>query len=267
MSATTLAYHVEGPQDAPALVLLHAIATSSELWRSQAAVWSSVFRTVRVDLPGHGRSAAPGGEATLHDWAVQVREVLDELGIRQAAIVGLSLGGMVAQAFALAFPERTLALVLAHTSARTEPAVRDLWSRRLAQFETEGLPAQVAPTLERWFTRAFAAASPLTLEWVAAQVRSTTPAGYAAAIRAIQGLDHLERLRTLALPTLVVAGAADSSVPPSMAKTLAEAIPGARLLVLDGAAHLGNVEQPVVFTEGVGAFLLEALASFGISRG
>lgn len=261
-----LAHRVEGPAGAPVLVLLHAIATHGAIWQAQAAVWSCIYRVVRVDLPGHGDSPAPQGSPTLHDYAVQVREVLDRLGIEQAVIVGLSLGGMVAQAFALAFPQRTRGLVLAHTSARTEPAVRELWARRLAQAEAEGLPAQVAPTLERWFTRGFAAASPLTLEWVAGQVRATAARGYAAAVRAIQGLDHLDRLGAIRVPTLVVAGARDSAVPPAAAATLAEAMPGARLLVLEEAAHLGNVERPVAFTEGVGAFLLEAL-DLGISRG
>jgi 3-oxoadipate enol-lactonase len=191
----------------------------------------------------------------LADWADQVCEVLDALRIERAAVVGISLGGMVAQAFALRHPSRTWALVLAHTSARTESAVREIWDRRLEQFTRHGLPAQAPATLERWFTRAFAEASPLTLDWLAAQIRATHPAGYTAAVRAIQGLDHLDRLHEIAVPTLVIAGEADSAVPPAAAATLAERIAGAQLVVLPGAAHLGNVEQPVVFTERVGAFL------------
>lgn len=256
-----LAHRVDGPEAAPPLVLLHAIATSAELWAPQVAAWSTQFRLVRIDLPGHGASAAPAGpqDEGLQACAVQVRRVLDQLGIERAGIVGLSLGGMVAQAFALAFPERTAALVLAHTVARTPPAVRELWSRRLAQFDDEGLDAQVGPTLERWFTRDFAERSPLTLEWVARQIRGTMPAGYAAAIRAIQDLDHTDRLGEIRVPTLVVAGREDTAVPPAAGAELAAAIPGARFLVLEDAAHLGNVQQPVAFTESVGAFLVGAV--------
>jgi pimeloyl-ACP methyl ester carboxylesterase len=185
--------------------------------------------------------------------------VLGELGIRRAAIVGLSLGGMVAQAFALAYPEQVSALVLAHTSARTDESVREVWSRRLALFEEQGLEAQVASTLERWFTRSFAAASPMTMRWLAQQIRATSPAGYRAAVRAIQGLDFLDRLKEVTAPALVVAGAADSAVPPAAASVLAASIPGAKLVVLDDAAHIGNVQQPVAFTETVGKFLLTAL--------
>jgi 3-oxoadipate enol-lactonase len=259
MTMRRLVCHVDGPIDAPAVVLLHAIATHSALWLPQVGVWSAAYRVVRIDLPGHGASDPPLQPLQMADYAAAVKDVLDDLGIERAAIVGLSLGGMVAQAFALAYPARVQALVLAHTTARTEPAVREIWQRRLEQFEQHGLEAQAAPTLERWFTRAFASASPMTLEWIAGQVRATSAAGYATAIRAIQGLDHLERLQAIAVPTLVVAGDADSAVPPAAASALADCIPGAELVVLKDAAHLGNVQQPVAFTEIVGRFLQASL--------
>lgn len=261
MRRSALACHVNGPPDAPAVVLLHAIATSSELWQPQLPVWASAFRVVRIDLPGHGASESPPGALSLKDYADLVKDSLDELGIARAALVGLSLGGMIAQAFALTHPQRLNALVLAHTSARTEPAVREMWNRRLEQFEQYGLEAQAAATLERWFTRAFAQASPMTLEWLARQIRGTSPAGYAAAVGAIQALDYEHRLGEIAVPTLVVAGEDDSAVPPSVAAAIAERVPDARMLVLKDAAHLGNVQQPVVFTEQVGEFLRASLGT------
>jgi 3-oxoadipate enol-lactonase len=259
MRRPTLACRVDGPPDAPPVVLLHAIATSSEVWLPQLGVWSNAFRVVRMDLPGHGASEPPSGPLAMRDYADRVKEAMDELRIERAAIVGLSLGGMIAQAFALAYPDRLNALVLAHTSARTEPAVREMWNRRLEQFEQYGLEAQAAPTLERWFTRAFALASPMTLQWLARQIRATSPTGYSAAVGAIQALDHEDRLGEITVPTLVVAGEDDSAVPPAAAAGIAERVPGARLLVLKDAAHLGNVQQPVVFTERVGEFLHSSL--------
>jgi 3-oxoadipate enol-lactonase len=260
MKKSRLACWVDGPRDAPPVVLLHAIATNSDMWLPQLGVWSAAFRIVRIDLPGHGASDLPEASLTFADYAAQVREALDELEIGRVAIVGLSLGGMIAQAFALAYPERTRAVVLAHTSARTDPPVRELWDRRLEQLEQHGLKAQAAPTLERWFTRAFAGASPMTLEWLARQIRSTSAAGYAAAIRAIQALDHQARLPEISAPTLVVAGEDDSAVPPAVAAAIAQSIPRAELVVLKDAAHLGNVQQPVVFTEVVGNFLRKNLS-------
>ncbi len=256
-----LSFSVHGPAAAPPVVLLHALASSSDLWLPQLPVWSARFRVVCIDLPGHGHSPLMPDATTLADFAFEVRRVLDELGIPSAAFVGLSLGGMVAQAFALAYPERTKALVLAHTSARTDAAVKSLWASRLEQASQHGLPAQIPSILGRWFPASFAAASPLTLQWIAGQIAATRPQAYAAAIGAIQQLDHLDSLQHIRTEALVIAGELDMAAPAAAAALMAEKIQGARLVVLPGVAHLGNVQQPLAFTEMVGDFLLHALAS------
>jgi len=256
---TRCAYRLDGPVDAPPVVLLHAIATTSNLWAAQIPVWAGAFRLISIDLPGHGGSPDQDGDLDLSDYAECVCEVLDELRVKRASLVGLSLGGMIAQAFALKYPRRVQALVLAHTSAKTVEAVRGIWSGRIARFEKEGMEAQVMPTLERWFTRAFAESSPLTLAWLSDQIMCTSSWGYVSAIKAIQGLDHLEKLHMIKSPALVVAGEQDSAVPPAAAAKVAERMSNARMLVVPGAAHLGNVEKPVEFTEAVGAFLRQVL--------
>jgi 3-oxoadipate enol-lactonase len=257
---TALACRVDGPADAPALVLLHAIATNGEMWSPQIGPWSARFRVLRPDLPGHGGSAPPAGPVSLADMAQAVRDTLDTHGIAQATVVGLSLGGMVAQAFALAHPERTRALVLAHTAARTEPAGHAIWQQRLQQARDEGVAAQVPATLARWLTPRFLGMAPLTCEWIAQQIRTTSQAGYEAAIAAIQTLDHLRSLRHISVPSLVVAGDADTAVPLAASERLVHGIAGARWLRLAGAPHLGNVECALEFTERVGAFLHETSA-------
>ena len=260
MSAARLACSVEGPAGAPPIVLLHALATSRELWRPQLPAWATQFRVVRIDLPGHGESPQAEGTATLAGFADGVAGVLDGLDIQRAAFVGLSLGGMVAQAFALKYPQRCSALVLAHTSARTDTTVKAMWQGRLQQLEKEGLPAQAAAILGRWFPSAFAEASPMTLQWIASQIKATSPEGYACAIRAIQQLDHLDILKNIRVPTLVIAGEADMAAPPAAGALMAGQIANARMVVLPGVAHLGNVQAPVLFTETAGAFLQQALA-------
>ncbi|MBI2726162.1 MAG: alpha/beta fold hydrolase [Polaromonas sp.] len=250
-----LAHSVHGSASDQPLVLLHALATSSALWAPQLPAWAAQFRVVAIDLPGHGKSAPQPGISGMADYAEAVKDVLDHLNIDRAAFVGLSLGGMVAQAFALACPQRTSAVVLAHTSARTYPAGWEIWARRLDQFNQDGLVAQIPSVLDRWFPREFAEASPMTLRWIADQIASTYPEGYAAAIRAIQQLDHFDALKTLRAPVLVVAGEVDAAAPPSVATAMSEQIQGARLVVMPGVAHLGNVQQPVLFTETVGDFL------------
>lgn len=253
----TCAYRVDGPQDAPPLLLLHAIATSGELWAPQLAVWSSVFRVISIDLPGHGASVESDGPTTLDGFADEVIKVLDEIGVQKVSLLGLSLGGMVAQAFALKYPERLDALILAHTGARTDRAVADVWEARIQQSMNDGFESQIGPTLERWFTRRFTNCSPVTLQWLRGIVRTTSMNGYVNAIRAIQKLDHLDRLSEICHPTLIIAGREDTAVPPAKAEAMAKQLPNCELQLIEGAAHIGNIEQPVAFTEAVAAFLLK----------
>lgn len=252
------AYRVFGDVNSPPVVLLHAIATDSALWTPQVPVWSTAFRLICIDLPGHGASPACSEVESLQEYADCILEVLDEMMVSKASIVGLSFGGMIAQAFALSYPQRLVSLVLAHTSVRTEEAVQGIWESRASQLANGGMAAQVEATLQRWFTRAFSVGSPLTLDWLSLQITRTTPEGYLNAIRAIQSLDHLERLIEISAPALVVVGEADSAVPPAAGTMIAERIQNSTLVVLKDCAHLGNLEQPVLFTETVGRFLVES---------
>jgi 3-oxoadipate enol-lactonase len=260
MAHPGLFYRDEGPRDAPPVVLLHSLATHGELWALQQSVWRASFRVLCMDLPGHGRSSMAKAEDSLEDIAAQVLATLDSLGVVRASFVGMSLGGMVAQAIALNWPDRVESLVLAHCGARTDAAVKRIWDQRIKQVEDEGVPAQVHPTLERWFPREFASASPITLQWVAEMIRQTSKEGYVSAIRAIQGLDHLERLHHVKAPTLVVAGDEDIAVSPAMASALAQGIPDSELLILEGTGHLGNVQSPHRFSESVGNFISRHLS-------
>jgi 3-oxoadipate enol-lactonase len=260
MPSPTLAFERFGPAGADALVLLHPIATHRAVWVTQAAVLSQCFEVLALDLPGHGQSALVA-EASMAAYAQAVLRTLDAVGIERAAVVGLSLGGMVAQALALQCPERVTALVLANTSGQTIPAARTVWQQRLAQAEQGGMDSQVAGTLQRWFTDAFHASAPLTLEWVGAMIRGTPLAGYRAAVQAICALDHLSALAQLAVPTLVISGDADAAVPPAQTQALVAAIPNARQVILAGASHLSNVEQATAFTEQLARFVRETVQS------
>lgn len=252
---SALGCHIEGLQTAPAVVLLHSLATDATSWRLQMPVWSQHLRIISVDLPGHGASTEAGADPELEDYAAALATTLDALEVGRVTLVGLSLGGMVAQAFALHRPDRVRSLVLAHTSAQTSPTVREIWAARLAGLTEQGMEGQVHGTLARWFTREFAATAPMTVDWIAGLIRRTSPEGYVAAIHAIQGLDYLDRLAQITMPVLVVAGAQDTAVPPTLASEMAERLPKGELHIIDRCAHLGNIEQAVLFTERVGLFL------------
>lgn len=240
------------------LVLLHPIATSRALFRPLLPILSRQFALYLIDLPGHGDSAPlPDPEAPLSHWAQALLATLDTLQLPTVTLAGVSLGGMVAQAAALAAPKRIKALVLAHTSARTPPASRDAWEQRLHAAETAGMDAQVDQTLARWFTAPFRASAPLTLDWVASMIRQTSTVGFHGAVRAIQQLDYLEGLRALEMPALVLAGDCDAAVPLEQSRVIAEQLPHGQLQVMSGAPHLSNVEQPLAFLEHVGRFVRE----------
>lgn len=249
-----------GPRDAPVVVLLHAIATSSELWAAQIPVWSQFARIVAVDLPGHGASAARPHIDSLDQYAHALAELLASHSIGDVSIVGLSLGGMIGQAFALSYPQRVRSLVLSNTSARTPPEMKEVWARRKEDALIYGMDAQVAATIERWFTPKFRQSAPLHVERIANLIRQTSPEGYAAAIQAIRGLDLLDRLSALDMPALVVGGRQDTATTVQVIEGIAGRLPNGGTLLLDDAAHLANVEQPLAFTENVGRFLRATLA-------
>lgn len=255
LSAAITSWRITGPRSAPVVVLLHAIATNLELWAPQIPVWSTRFRVLSVDLPGHGESEAQPRIQSLEAYAAALERLLTRESIATASLVGLSLGGMIAQAFALMFPERVRALALCNTSARTPPQLREVWSQRKQAALEHGMASQVSATLERWFTPSFARSSPLHVARIARMIERTSVEGYCSAIEAIQRLDLLDELPRLEMPALVVAGRDDKAATPEIAREIAARLHDARLVILDDAAHLSNVEQPVAFTETVGAFL------------
>jgi 3-oxoadipate enol-lactonase len=250
---------VDGLRAGVPVVLLHSICTSSELWRPQLPVWSEWFRIYRMDLPGHGQSMTIDGDVDVGDFANAVAATLDKHGVERAVVVGISLGAMVAQAFALEYPTRTIGLVVAHAGAVTPPTGKALWDERVRTLVEQGAEAHISATLQRWFTEDFARRSPLTLAWIKRLIRETSIEGYRQAVKAIQSLDYSKRLCELRIPTLVVAGEHDNAIQPAVSAKVAEAIEGAQLALLN-AAHIGNVEAAVQFTEIVGRFI-RALAT------
>jgi 3-oxoadipate enol-lactonase len=136
-----------------------------------------------------------------------------------------------------------------------------VWEDRITAFHKNGFATEAPATIARWFTPEFVRSAPLTMAWVERMIRTTDPQGYVDAIRAIQALDHAARLVDIRCPTLVIAGERDQALSPAAGRSIATVIPAARFAMLEGAAHLGNVEQACAFTELAGAFLCDALGS------
>ena len=245
---TVAIHHLdEGPRDAPVLVLSGSLGSTVEMWRPQVAALAQRFRLIRIDHRGHGGSPVPPGPYTIADLAGDALALLDSLGIDRAAWCGLSMGGCVGMYLASEAPERISRLTLCCTSSYwPDPSV---WADRIAAVSSGGTGPIAAAVVARWFTPAFAAAHPDVVADAVAQVAGTSDDGYVGCCEALRVFDHRARLGAITAPTLVIGGVADPSTPVEPhARTIAQAIPGARLEVLD-AAHLATIERSEQTTE------------------
>jgi 3-oxoadipate enol-lactonase len=247
---TSLAHRVDGPDDAPVLVLGNSLGTTMAMWAPQVPALIGRYRVIRYDTPGHGGSPVPERELRIEDLGAELLGLLDHLGVDRASLAGVSLGGMVAMWAAAEAPDRVDRLVLCCTSARLGPPA--MWEERIATVRARGMDPLVAPALERWFSPT--APHPLIEEY-AAMLRSVPPAGYAACCAAIRDMDLRDRLPRIQAATLVIAGADDPATPPEHADVIAAGIPDARRATVARARHLANVER----ADAVTALMLEHL--------
>ncbi|MFC0282748.1 alpha/beta fold hydrolase [Camelimonas abortus] len=250
---------IDGPGDAPPLLMAHPLGASLEVWTPQVARLARRFRVIRYDARGHGDTPVPAdaaGEAGREGVGAlgqDALDVMDALGLARVHWCGLSMGGMAGQWLLANAPHRLDRVVLSNTAATTGPA--EAWTERLAVLKSEGMAGLIDGVMARWFTPAFAAAHPDRVETVRRLVLRTSPEGYAACAMALRGMDLRQAIAGATPPTLVIAGAHDAGTTPEQAQFIASQLANARLLTLD-AAHLSNVEQAGPFTEAVAEFLL-----------
>jgi 3-oxoadipate enol-lactonase len=254
MSAVDL-YCEDSGGRAEAVILAHAIGCDRRMWEELVPVLAKRHRVIALDARGHGRSALPPRPWSLEDMADDAVRVLDRLGIGRAHWVGLSMGGMVGQAFALRHAARLGRLVLANTTSSYGPEGRPSWDNRIRLVSEGGLGAIRDMVAARYFSPAFLAARPDVVDRVMARFKETPAEGYVGCCEAIRELDYVGALLRIGSPTLVIAGELDAGTPPAMSEAIAGRIPGARLAVMRGASHLSAVEMPGEFAALVGDFL------------
>lgn len=240
---------LEGSEDAPVLVMANSLGTTLRMWDEQAPALRERFRLLRYDHRGHGGSSVPSGPYSIEDLGRDVLTLLERLEVGRVSFCGLSIGGMVGMWLASEAPERLESLVLCCTSARFEPP--ETWETRARTVRKEGVGAIADAVLERWFTHAFRESDQGTVERAGRMLRETPAEGYAGCCEAIRDADLRSRLEAIAAPTLVIGGADDPAVPVDQLELIRDSIPEARLVVIDNAAHLANVEQPEAITRAV----------------
>ncbi len=239
---------VDGPDGAQTVVLAGGLGTDVSMWEPQVEpLVEAGFRVLRYDHRGHGRSPVPDGPYEIADLAGDAVALLD--GHEHVHWVGLSLGGMVGMWLAQHRPELIDRLVLCCTSARLGPP--RMWAERAELVRAEGIAVLAEAAVGRWLTPAGRAADPARAAGLTAMFTATPAAGYAGCCEALRRMDLTPALGRITAPTLVIAGAQDLATPPEHARRIVYSVPGARLAVVDGAAHLATVERPDVVTRQI----------------
>jgi 3-oxoadipate enol-lactonase/4-carboxymuconolactone decarboxylase len=212
-ASTVELHHVlEGPEDAPVLVMANSLGTTLHMWDEQASALRDRFRVLRYDHRGHGGSPVPPGPYAIEDLGRDALALLDALGVERFSWCGLSIGGMVGMWLASEAPERVESLVLCCTSALLGP--RELWDERIRVAREEGMDALMESVVARWFTPDFFSREPEKVEKASRMLRETNPEGYAGCCAAIREMDLRERLGGIRAPTLVLSAAEDPATSP-----------------------------------------------------
>ena len=235
----------------PGVVLLHALGLDWHMWETVIARLSAGRRVFAYDIRSHGVAAGSPTPFTMADAAADLFGVLDALGLDRAHVVGLSYGGGIAQTAAVSQPERLASLALLATTDHPFDSFED----RAQSGEANGMEAQVGPSLTRWFTPAALAENGWGVRYAREQVRRGDPRDWAASWRAFKGLDVQQRLATLALPTLVLAGELDVSTTPAIMADIAGRIPWATYRELPATPHMQTLEQPEPVAAALDDFL------------
>jgi 3-oxoadipate enol-lactonase len=219
------------------------------MWDGVAAALQDRYTVLRYDQRGHGRSPAPGSGYTMDDLADDAAELIRAQGAGPAHFVGLSMGGMTAQALGARHPEQVRSLVIANSASHYDAAARAMWQARIDTVRAQGVSLIAEGAMQRWFTPEFRADAHGGSARVAALrtvLEATAPVPYAHACAAVAQIDLAAGNARITCPTLVIAGSRDEATPPFMSQAIADSIAGAQLKSLM-AAHLSAVEQPEAF--------------------
>jgi len=247
-----LHYQIDGPANAPALVLSNSLCTHFTMWDGQMPELRKHFRVLRYDTRGHGQSEVTPGPYSFEQLGRDVLALADETDLSTFSFCGLSMGGITGMWLGIHAGKRLHKLVLCSTGAKI--GNDEIWDARIETVRKGGTKSIAAGTMERWFTSRFRESSPETVERVKKMVESTSTEGFVACCEALREADFRESISAIRTPTLVISGTHDSGTSPADGKLLAKQIAGSRYVELD-AAHLCNIEQQDRFTHEVSDFL------------
>lgn len=252
--APAIHYTIDGTQG-PWLVMSHSLGCDVSMWDPQLAALAGRYRVLRYDTRGHGRSGAGVAPYTLDDLADDAAQLMDHLDIAQATWIGFSMGGMIGQTFALRYPHRVQALVLADTTSQHDATPQSVWDERIRVAREQGLRPLVGPAIGRWFTTSFREAQPAAVAAVAQVIASTHVEGWTGCCAAIASVHTTEDLNRIGCPALVIVGEHDIGTPLAASLEMHRHLPRSTLAVIADAAHMTCIEQPDRFNRALRMFL------------
>lgn len=255
INGIVLHYEDLGSAALPTIVFSNSLGTDFRIWDGVVRILKPEFRLIRYDKRGHGLSEAPPAPYAMDDHVGDLAALLDEIGVEDTLVVGLSVGGIIAQGLAAERPELTHALVLCDTAHRI--GTDAMWNDRIAAVEAGGIGSIADGILERWFSAAFRAEHGTELAGYRHMLIRTPAEGYAGTCAAIRDADLTESTRHLGLPALCVVGDEDGATPPQVVGSLAELLPEGRLEVVAGSGHLPCIDQPRVLAGLIRGFAKE----------
>ncbi len=259
-AADGTAYALHGREGAPLVVLIHGLGLTHEVWDQMIPALAPRFCVLTYDMLGHGQTPSHP-KPDLSALAAQLARLMEELGHTQAALVGFSLGGMIARRFAQDYPARTTALAILHSPHRRSDTAQAAIVARVAQAQGQGPSATVEAALQRWFTDDFRTQNPAMMDKVRSWVLGNAPATYPDYYRILaSGIDEIiSPTPPITCPALVVTGDQDYGNGPEMTFAIAAEIAGAQTLILPALRHMALMEAPDLTNAPLLAFLTKVL--------
>jgi 3-oxoadipate enol-lactonase len=253
VNGVVLHHQVDGPATKPALVFANSLGSDFRIWDEVVARLGGRFRFVRYDKRGHGLSEATPAPYALTDHVNDLAALLDHLDVKRAAVVGLSVGGMIAQGIAALRPDLVAALVLVGTGHKI--GTEEFWKTRIDAVKTNGIVGIADLVLQRWFTPGYRTPENPDFVGYTNMLVRTPLDGYVGTCTALRDADLTESTRALKIPAICMVGDQDGSTPPDLVRSLAALIKGAEFHIIADAGHIPCVERPDAVAELIGTFL------------
>lgn len=250
----TFRCEVEGPEGAPWLILSNSLATNLTMWDQQAADFRDAFRVLRYDQRGHGQTDAPEGRYTFATLIADVIGLMDALSIPKAHWCGVSMGCATGMGLVQQHPDRFDRMVLCDNPGRSSPETARQWEERIAIAREGGMPALLDSTMKRWFPPETLNANPPHLDLIRQMILTTPVNGFIGCSAALADHDFRPLMPKVTHPVLYMSGEKDANNAAAM-KEMQDELPGSQYLVLPGAGHISNMDQPELFSRTMRQFL------------